>query len=75
MNRLLRGIVRTNDYFGLGAFVPLLDPSHEALVVFEDVELHSPVYGTSWRHFPSATVMVGLGVGAACTSSLRSAKM
>jgi hypothetical protein len=43
-NRLLRGVVRTNDDYGLGAFVPLPDPSPEAPAVFETVELQAPVF-------------------------------
>jgi hypothetical protein len=46
-NRLLRGVVRTNDDYGLGAFVQLPDPSPEAPAVFGAVELQAPTFFAS----------------------------
>ncbi len=41
---LLRGVVCTNDDYGLSAFVPLLDLSPKAPAVFETVELQALVF-------------------------------
>ncbi len=45
--RLLRGVVRTNEDYGLGEFVHLPDASAEAPAVFENVELQAPTFFTS----------------------------
>ncbi len=37
-------MVRTNNDYGLGAFVPLPDPSPEAPAVFKTVELQAQVF-------------------------------
>ncbi len=43
-NCLLCGVVRSNNGYGLGAFVLLPDPNHEAPAVLEAMELQAPVF-------------------------------
>ncbi len=45
--RLLRGVVRTNEDYGLGEFVRLPDASADAPAVFEDVELQASTFFAS----------------------------
>jgi hypothetical protein len=45
--RLLRGVVHSNEDYGLGDMVWLLDASADALAVFEDVELQVPTFFAS----------------------------